>query len=66
MMEWSVAQVESFFESQDAAAIGATLAGSSVQGVDLLSFTIEGIQEALKVNPFVAQKVCRLRDLFLA
>jgi hypothetical protein len=66
MMEWSVAQVESFFESQDAAAIGATLAASSVQGVDLLSFTIEGIQEALKVNPFVAQKVCRLRDLFLA
>ena len=66
MMTWSVAQVASFYESQDAAAIGATLAASSVQGADLLTFTADSAQEALKLNPFVAQKVCRLRDLFLA
>ena len=66
MMEWSVAQVASFYESEDAAAIGAALAASSVQGADLLSFTVDSVKEDLKVNPFVARKVCQLRDRFLA
>ena len=66
MMEWSVAQVASFYESEDAAAIGAALAASSVQGADLLSFTVDSVKEDLKVNPFVARKVCHLRDRFLA
>ena len=65
MLRWSVAQVASFFESQDAAAIGATLAASSVQGADLLGFSAVDLQEVLRLNPFVAQKVCRLRDGFL-
>ena len=66
MMEWSVAQVASFYGSEDAAAIGAALAASSVPGADLLSFTVDSAKEDLKVNPFVARKVCRLRDCFLA
>ena len=66
MMGWSVAQVASFYESQDAAALGATLASNSVQGSDLFSFTVNDVQHGLQLNPFAAQKVCRLRDLFLA
>ena len=52
MMQWSVAQVASFYESQDAAAVGATL----------VSFTIDSIQDDLKLTSFVARKVCKLRD----
>ena len=66
MKAWSVAQVASFYESKDAAAIGSTLAASSVQGSDLLGFTEQGVAESLRVNSFVAHKVCSLRDRFLA
>ena len=53
-------------ESKDAAAIGDTLAASSVDGSDLLSFTEQVVQKSLHVSPFVARKVCSLRDRFLA
>ena len=65
MMSWSVAQVASFFESKDAAALGDILAANSVQGADLLKLTAESLQEGLRFNSFGAMKVCKLRDSFL-
>lgn len=65
MMSWSVAQVTSFFESKDAAALGDILAANSVQGADLLKLTAESLQEGLRFNSFGAMKVCKLRDSFL-
>ena len=65
MMSWSVAQVTSFFESKDAAALGDMLAANSVQGADLLKLTSESLQEGLRFNSFGALKVCKLRDSFL-
>ena len=66
MKDWSVAQVASVYGSKDAAAIGAVLAASSVQGSELLSFSEQELQNSLRVSAFVARKVCSLRDRFLA
>ena len=65
MMGWSVRNVVAFFESKDAAALGEKLAGSSVQGADLLRMSVALLQAKLGFNAFAAQKICRLRDAFL-
>ena len=42
-----------------------SLAANSVQGKDLLRFTVESLKTDLNFNTFAAQKICDLRDEFL-
>ena len=44
MLHWSVADVIAFFETKDAEAFGQRLAANSVQGPDLLRFTVESLK----------------------
>ena len=65
MLHWSVADVIAFFETKDAEALGQRLAANSVQGADLLRFSVESLKNDLNFNTFAAHKVCGLRDEFL-
>ena len=65
MEAWSVSGVVSFFESKDALALGQKLEASSVTGADLLHLSVDSLQRTLSFNAFAAEKVCRLRDVFL-
>ena len=38
---------------------------SSVTGADLLHLSVDSLQRTLSFNAFAAEKVCRLRDVFL-
>ena len=66
MLRWYVADVDSFFEAKDAVSIGKSLGANSVQGAHLLRFTVESLKKDLNFNAFVAEKICILRDEFLA
>eukprot|EP00973_Karenia_brevis_P002867 389033-Karenia_brevis.AAC.1 len=65
MRQWSVSDVEAFFESRDAASLGRALAESSVDGEDLLTMTLEQFHQDLRLTPFGARKVWQLRQNFL-
>ena len=65
MEAWSVNDVVAFFESKDARALGQKLEASSVTGADLLHLSVDSLQHTLSFNAFAAQKVCKLRDMFL-
>ena len=65
MEAWSDSDVVAFFESKDARALGQKLEASSVTGADLLHLSVDSLQHALSFNAFAAQKVCKLRDMFL-
>ena len=65
MEAWSVSDVVSFFESKGALALGQKLEASSVTGADLLHLSVDSLQRTLSFNAFAAEKVCRLRDVFL-
>ena len=65
MEAWSVSDVVSFFESKDALALGQKLEASSVTGADLLHLSVDSLQRTLSFNAFAAEKVCRLRGVFL-
>ena len=62
MLGWPVADVVALFASRDAAALVNSLAANSVQGKDLLRFTVESLKADLNFNAFAAQKICGLRD----
>ena len=49
----------------DAEALGKSLAANSVQGADLLRFTVDSLRSELNLNMFAAQKFCDLRDELL-
>ena len=65
MLRWAVADVVAFFETKDAEALGKSLAANSVQGADLLRFTVDSLRSDLNFIMFAAQKICDLRDEFL-
>ena len=65
MLRWAVADVVAFYEAKDAEALGKSLAANSVQGADLLRFTVDSLRSDLNFNMFVAQKICDLHDEFL-
>ena len=65
MLRWAVADVVAFFETKDAKALGKSLAANSVQGADLIGFTVDSLKKDLNFNNFSAQKICDLRDAFL-
>ena len=64
MLGWPVAGVAAFFESQDAGALGASLAANSVQGKGLLRFTVGSLKADLRLNACAAQKICDIRGEF--
>ena len=61
MLGWPVADVVAFFESQDAAALRNSLVANSVQGKDLLRFTVAPLQTYLTFNVFTAENKGDLR-----
>ena len=65
MLRWAVADVVAFFETKDAEALGKSLAASSVQGADLLRFTVGSLRKDLSFNTLAAQNICDLRGDFL-
>lgn len=65
MLHWAVADVVTFFETKDAEALGKSLAVNSMQGSDLLRFTVDSLRKDLNLNTFAAQKICHPRDAFL-
>ena len=67
MRAWSVSDVAMFYSQQDAEAVAEGLRSKSVSGCDLLVFQgWEELARELGVVPFVAKKILRLRDEFLA
>ena len=65
MRAWYVSDAASFFEPKDARALGQKLEASSATGADLLRLSVLSLQRTLSFNAFVAEKVCKLRDMFL-
>ena len=65
MKRWSVADVAAFLEARDAAALGAVLSASSVNGSDLARLTYLDLTTDLGMTAFAARKVLALRTIFL-
>ena len=66
MKEWTVGEVAKFFEDQDAAGVATCIQSNAVNGTDLFDFTDkEQVLQELNVTPFLAKKICSLRDAFL-
>ena len=61
-----MADVEAFLEQRDAAAIGALLSASSVNGQDFAAMTFLDMTEDLRLTAFAARKVLALRPAFLS
>ena len=67
MAAWSVDELAHFVSGQDAAALAEMLRSQSVSGSDFLSFeTHEDLAAELKLTPFAAKKLFRLRGAFLS
>ena len=64
---WTVDELAAFFCNQDAAGVADILQKCSVTGADVLEFdNWQEVAEDLRAAPFVAKKVIKLRDRFLA
>jgi hypothetical protein len=66
MGAWSVQEVTHFYEGLDAGGVAEQLMKNSVSGADLLAFNaVEELADDLRLTPFAARKILRLRDSFL-
>ena len=64
---WSVADVNQFFRQRDAAGVAAVFERNAVNGEDFLAFSsADALERDLRLTPFAARKVMRLRVEFLA
>ncbi len=60
---WTVAEVAHFYEGADAAGLAVTLQKNAVNGADMAGFSSwEQLAEDIRMTPFAARKVLRLRD----
>ena len=66
MRSWDVDGVVDFFKANDAAGLAKIMLDNSVDGADLLSFAAAAsLQEDLRVTPFAARKILKVRDGYL-
>ena len=66
MASWSVDELAHFIEEQDAEALAGMLRNQSVNGADFQTFrTHEELAADMRLTPFAAKKLLRLRDAFL-
>ena len=65
MQTWTVNEVVSFLHSADLAGPAATFFTNGVSGSDLAGFTLEALNQDLKLTKFAAGKVLAARDTFL-
>ena len=66
MSSWTTAEVSEFMAEHDAAGLAPHLAQNAVNGAELASFASwEALSKELRLTPFAAKKVLRLRDSFL-
>ena len=66
MRSWTATEVVAFAKARDLAGPAATLFASSVDGADLLGMTQGVLVRQVRLTPFAAAKVLRVRDAFLA
>ncbi len=66
MRSWSVAGVVAFAAARDLAGLASSLFASGVDGADLLQMDEKVLVSDVRLTPFAARKVLRVRDVFLA
>jgi len=67
MASWSVDELADFLIAEDMKGPATTLQSAAVNGADFLEWTEPAtLQEDLKLLPFVARKLLKCRDAFLA
>ena len=66
MKSWTTKELSEFVKRKDLEGPSQQLRAQGVSGEDFFSLTQEELQHDLRLTPFTARKLARIRDAFLA